>query len=364
MSATPLTLTPSAADLAGMPPEEYAKELNEQWAARYGGLRPPIMGRDMFSLPQPTWALENIMQDQRMLLLHGEAGTGKTFLALDWAFTMSHASIDTWLGNKRSKQFRPLYLYTEGVSGLRSRVKAWEDFHGDQISESLDEGVVFYPEALGLSRTKNPEKPFTDQVAGLMKMYEELDCDMLIVDTLQNTFVGNENMQEDANNYLATLRAFLEGGPVVVVHHNSKGGEYRGSTAFAGAFDTRLELSKKESTGVVTLNTRKQKDGDGEWFIEMKQKVMSWEANGETYSSTAFELLNDLNWLKVPERLTYNWLLENGPATSKEIQEALGHEPSTVDTRMKKLSGTGIITRSEDRPAVYTAHSTTPKEIE
>lgn len=113
---------------------------------------------------------------------------------------------------------------------------------------------------------------------------------MLIVDTLANTFGGNENQQVDANSYLATLRMFQELGPVVVIHHNKKGeDEFRGSTALLGAVDTMVGV-KQSKHGVIDVTLTKQKDGDPAFKLSLRQREYRWKNQwNEEDGSVAFE---------------------------------------------------------------------------
>jgi hypothetical protein len=61
-----------------------------------------------------------------LVVLYGEPRAGKSFLALDWG--LSVATGVAWLGHQ-VKQGEVVYIYAEGVRGLRRRAEAWLQEH-------------------------------------------------------------------------------------------------------------------------------------------------------------------------------------------------------------------------------------------
>jgi hypothetical protein len=65
--------------------DQYHKAMNEFYREKYAGLSMPIRGDDIYSMKDPEWALENLIQDGGMTMIHGSPGAGKSLMAMDWA---------------------------------------------------------------------------------------------------------------------------------------------------------------------------------------------------------------------------------------------------------------------------------------
>lgn len=350
---------------------DYRDALNAYYSEEYAGLSPPIDGAEIFDMPQPEWALEDMIQDKGLTLIHAKQGSGKTFVALDWAFTLSHPTMSTWMGKRRTKRFRPMYLMTEGMSHLPFRAKAWELGQGTSIAKS-GEGVVFQRTSVRMQRSNNLDEPWSAQVASLLRMYLEEGCNMLFVDTLANTFVGDENKQQDANLYLDALNLFMAHGPVILLHHNTKStDEYRGSSVLAGKADTMVSL-KKSSTNkdVIELDITKQKDGDDDVKFEMKFKPIDlgyrnvW---GEAVESP-YLVSTDGDFDVLPQDLReVGWLLKaEGPLKVSEVDTKLSiGQASTTGGRLKRLRAKGFAAVVEDSsPQLWEARGNIPDNPE
>jgi len=323
--------------------EAFVTAMNEHFAERYAGLSAPILGDDVYDLKEPRWALKNLIQEDGMTMIHGSPGSGKSLMAMDWAYCLAHPDLDGWMGQPRSKQWRPMYIFTEGIAGLRTRSEAWQMERGMR-TPSGDDGVLWVRDAVRLNMTEDPKEPFTAQVAALQQMFLDYGRDLLIVDTLANTFGGNENSQQDANNYLATLRMFVnQGVPVVLVHHNTKeGNEFRGSTVFEGAVDTKVAV--EENHGVVRLYITKQKDGDPGFNLTMKLKVHEWNHGKYDFSSVTLE--ETLPGLKITkkQREILDLLAELGDkATAKNIKDQRGGTIQATNEMLSRMQDMGHV---------------------
>src|SRR6516165_3433585 len=90
---------------------------------------PPVLAEQLINrsgllnLPDPEPLICNVLDQGTVALLYGRWGTGKSFIALDWACSVA---------TKRPWQARPterrhvLYVAAEGAFGLKGRVHAWE----------------------------------------------------------------------------------------------------------------------------------------------------------------------------------------------------------------------------------------------
>ncbi len=330
-------------------PAIFHRAMNDHYREKYGGLSRPVIGDDIFDLPQPAWALENLIQENGFTLVHAKQGSGKTFMTIDWALVLNHPDRPQWMGQKKQKTYKVMYVMTEGFGHLPARVKAWM-----LGMEETNPKVVWVRDTVRMQRsTTNPDEPWSPQVTGLMKMYHDNECNLLILDTLANTFVGNENQQQDANQYLDAIRMFQEFGPVVVVHHNTKGeDEYRGSTVLAGAADTMVSLKQDEKTKIIQLRVTKQKDGEPDFGLAMRLKGvdLGWQDKwgGEVQAPYLRDIKGTLEALRDDQQQILSQLQTRGRLSAKMIAEALDADANTMTSRLKKMETGKFVTCDRD----------------
>ncbi len=366
MPATPLQYTPDpwlfdeqGDRIVYETEEEYLELMNAYMAEQYAGLSHPIIGDAIYDLPDPVWALRNLIQEDGLTILHGQPGSFKSFIAMDWAYSLASPQSSGWMGQPRAKQFKPMYLFTEGIAGLKNRSIAWSKERG-MTTPSMDDAVIWVRDRVGLNSVADPANPFTQQVASLVKMYNDYHCNILFIDTLANTFVGNENMQQDANSYLRTLSLFQAGGPVVLIHHNKKGeDEFRGSTVFHGAVDTLVSM-KKTGEGMAKLSISKQKDGPENFYLDLKAVKHAWEGDYKQQDSIALATDRPDPWtLQV-----YVDILRalDKPRTVKEVSDRVMETPQTTKSRLDRMVEGGKLRIVDDvKPTTYTVNQ--PEEI-
>ena len=139
--STPVTMR-SVGKMLGIPldsgpasPEEFDAIAEESepgaTAEAEGEVKPnrfQVMPADEFtSRPAPSWIVKGVIPRAELVVLFGESGSGKSFIALDIA-----AAIDRgmeWRG-RRVKQGRVIYICAEGAGGFRNRMVAYQQMHG------------------------------------------------------------------------------------------------------------------------------------------------------------------------------------------------------------------------------------------
>ena len=218
---------------------------------------------DLKKLPDPEWLIEGILPSNGLALLSGNPGSGKSFLALDWACSV--ASNRKWLGQE-VKAGPVVYLCAEGIFGFPSRTRAWEKTHS-----KLDQSPI---------RFAHQPLPFSDPT--MVKSFAASIWSarigrptLIIIDTLARCFgAGDENTARDMQNFVNgvdKLRGMFGGCTALVIHHSTKAekNSYRGSSALEGATDTMLNLQNPQGSQ-LTLTCNKQKNGPEFKKIDLK----------------------------------------------------------------------------------------------
>lgn len=240
--------------------------------------------KQLMERPPKQWLINQVFGAGDLVLLYGESGSGKTFVVID--LLLSCCTGMQWAN--RFDVARPLnvaYCAGEGVGGLAQRFKAAaqaqdiDDLPNLTIAQTVPS--IFYDDGEE-SHIASIEK-FILGWQTAQKTGEVQPLDVLVIDTLHSATTGaDENSARDAGRILqlAKLATTGLGCTVVLVHHSNKSGTgERGSTAFRGAMDTVLSISKVGDGSQSVMQCAKLKDGE-QW----QQNTFSLVAVGETGS--------------------------------------------------------------------------------
>ncbi len=199
------------------------------------------------------WLIKHVIPAESMGMLYGASGTFKSFIALDGALHVVHGL--PWLGRKTTPG-PVIYIAAEGGSGLWARVLAW---HRTRNLRWQEAPLYVVPVAIDL-RADAWRIVEAAQVLGITPA-------MVVVDTLSQTYSGEEN---SANEMVAYLREIgqrfrsLWSCAVALVHHSGHNATERprGSSAIRSNLDFLLGVFRDEKEMLATLTCEKQKDGD------------------------------------------------------------------------------------------------------
>ena len=221
------------------------------------GSLPLLSLEDLDELPDPEPLIEGILDARTVTMLSGFSGTGKSFIALDWA--LSIASGSEWLGHKAERK-RVLYVAAEGASGQKMRVRAWREHH--RSAGSPAKNIRFIDHAVQLG-----DHAALDELIAAARNF-----DVIIIDTLAKTSLGlDENGVRDMSLYIDALYKIRnamsdgDGGTVIVVHHTGYDkSRSRGSTSLhAGVDNAVLVVAEDDDPHILmTIKCAKRKDGE------------------------------------------------------------------------------------------------------
>jgi RecA/RadA recombinase len=225
----------------------------------------------------PGWMIKDVLPHAEVIMLFGESGSGKSFLALDIGGAV--ATGRPWRG-KRTKRGRVVFVVAEGGAGFRSRLKAYAAMHSLDLA-SMDIGVIHAAPNMLLKQ---------DALDVCKAIIAAGGAQLVIVDTFAQVTPGaNENAAEDMGNALAHCRGIhtATGAVVLLVHHSGKDQSRgaRGWSGLKGAMDAQLEVLRLP-TGRM-LRVSKQKDGeDGQaWGFELDVVPVGMDEDGDVVTS-------------------------------------------------------------------------------
>ena len=215
----------------------------------------PLMALDALreTAQAVRWLVKRVVPADSIGMLFGGSGTFKSFIALDAALHVAHGL--PWLG-RRTRQGSVLYIAAEGGSGLWARIQAW---HRSRNLRWEDAQLHVVPAAIDLTADAWRVVDAA-QAAGVSPA-------MVIVDTLSQTYSGEEN---SANEMAAYLREIglrfrqLWQCAVLLIHHSGHQATERprGSSAIRANLDFLFGVSRDEKEMLATINCLKQKDGE------------------------------------------------------------------------------------------------------
>lgn len=217
---------------------------------------------DIFSLPDPVFAIDRHIPEAAMGFLYGRPGCGKSFVALDWALHMAYG-LPTWHGDAIA--IRPganvLYLAREGSTGFKARIRAWQQHH--LLPEGVEPAFALIRQTINFMQA--------DDIQKLMRTVRSSitgPVDLIVVDTVSRVLPGaDENLQKEMTLFVRACDALQDAFHAIVlgVHHSGKSGDMRGSSVLKGAGDFVFKLDRKEGAKAGKLICEKQKDAPDGW---------------------------------------------------------------------------------------------------
>ncbi|MES9960246.1 MAG: helicase RepA family protein [Sedimenticola sp.] len=210
------------------------------------------------NITAPIWVIKKYIEAKSLCLLFGEPGSGKSFVALSFAYCVSTGL--TWNGQKVD-QGLVVYIAGEGYLGVIRRLKALEIYHGTPLT---DAPLVVSDSSASLIEIDSIQSVI-EAVEKAVSKYG-IPPKLIVIDTLARNFgPGNENSTEDMTQVIQYVDWYLKdkfNSSVLIVHHAGHGDKTRGrgSSVLKASLDSEYMISKSDD--VVNLITTKMKDAD------------------------------------------------------------------------------------------------------
>ena len=247
-------------------------------------------GDEYLKSPQPMkWWIKNWLPEEALVMIYGASNAGKSFIALDMLLTMS-TGLGSWQGF-RAKKANCLYLCGEGRAGLRGRVAVWVQEHKGATTGAF-------------KVSKGPKR--LNEQSDLEYACAQIDIsgmnpDVIVVDTLNRHFSGNENDAEEMGGFIESCTALQERYhcTVIIIHHTGVSkdaeGRARGSSSLNAAIETAICVTNEQ--GYLTLNQTKQRDIEKLEPIQVHLRgaaIDGWfDEDGEPVTSAVVESIEE-----------------------------------------------------------------------
>lgn len=225
-----------------------------------------------------AWTVKGVIPASSLGMIFGASGAFKSFVALDYALHRAWGM--QWLGRK-TKKAPVVYLAAEGGAGVFRRIDAWHRLHGLDWRKCP---LFVVPVPLAL---RQDAKHLRTAVQAL-----GVAAGDIIVDTLSQTFDGDENAASEVAPFIRTLGAELRdplGATVTLIHHSGHVATERprGSSAMLANLDFVFGVFRDEQQLLCTAECAKQKDGDKvePLTFTLHRQVLGRDEDGEEISS-------------------------------------------------------------------------------
>jgi RecA/RadA recombinase len=255
--------------------EAIMAELPTKSLGRFG----PVPIYDLTQREPMGWLIKGVLPRAKLGILFGASGSGKTFVALDLAFSVARGV--AWR-TRRTMRARVVVIAAEGGSGLGKRGQAYAQHHGFDLRTVHDLHII----------TAAPNFLDGDDISEVIAEIKNLgEVDLIIIDTLAQVTPGaNENTSEDMGRALGNINLLHDatGAMNLAVHHAgkdlSKGS--RGWSGIKAAADVQIEVLRHED-GRREIVIEKMKDGeDGvRWGFKLETILLGLDDDGDDITS-------------------------------------------------------------------------------
>lgn len=277
--------------------------------------------------PQPAIVeiVEGVISEGATTVIVGEGGDGKTWSLMDMGVCVAHG--DLWLGTRKTVQGNVLFVDEEsGLTRFNLRLKKVMNGH------NADSSLPFFYTSLSLfDLTKKAD------LQGLEKLITGYSIKFTIIDAFMDVVPGaDENAVKDIAPVMQGLRQIAEKTKcaLAIIHHNNKGGVYRGSTAIKGAVDSLISV--KKTTDVITFKSEKSRDTEP---FEFSAKMIF--ENDKFYLNNAKKIK-----LGAAQEFAIKYLAQNGTSSMSDItSHSNGCKPGSTRQAIIDLSKNGFIQR-------------------
>jgi len=212
-----------------------------------------VTGTDLWKIPPPTWLVTDLLVQKSVVMLYGQSGVGKSFVAIEMAGAIITGQ--DCLGVAHDNAGPVVYLAGEGGEETAKRMLGWCEHHGVD-RDVLGSMFHLRPHS---GRLHDPHWTATNEVVASIAA---LKPRLVFVDTLHTYLLGASDSEDKAiAEFIAACVQIAQttGATVVFIHHPKKGSlEYRGSGALYADSDTVLELDGDVTTH-SNLRVKKQK---------------------------------------------------------------------------------------------------------
>ena len=194
---------------------------------------------EILNVKNPDWLVADVVEKQKVMSIFGKPKSGKSFIAISLAAHI--ASGQNFYGHA-CKKAPVLYVCGEGKNGVTRRMLALQERF------KLIKGSALYTSNRGSRINDTKEYELLNEEVELIHKAEG-EVGMIIFDTFQRNFMGNENSAEDVGNFINVIDNLIYDYDcsVCIVHHSGHNNNERarGSSVIAASLDYEFKVDRK-----------------------------------------------------------------------------------------------------------------------
>jgi len=220
---------------------------------------------DLRTMPPTEYLIDGWIPERSVGLLYGRWGSGKTFIAFDWALHLAYGLPDWHGASLPAEACEVLIIAREGHAGFVKRISGFMKHHGlTQDTKRL----VFMRSPISFLDDAGFEE-LKEAIKALKRRFR-----FVLVDTVGRVLPGADMAKEQPITlFMERLQQLgeLTGATALGVHHENKSGDANGSMYFQNNSDFMFQTSR-EGDGPLErgkITCAKQKEGDDLWSREV-----------------------------------------------------------------------------------------------
>ena len=270
--------------------------------------------------PARGYLVKGMLAGGDVACIFGQPGAGKSLIAPHIGYMVARGEAAFGM---RTKPGRVFYVAAEDTHGLRRRVAALRQRHGEAPEFRVVGGVS------DLLADDSPD------LEALTEAISEQRPALIFVDTLAMAFPGlEENDARSMGRVVAVARQLAEqGAAVVLIHHDTKdeGSTPRGHSILNGALDAAMHV-KRDDEGIVRGRLTKNRNGacDRDIAFRIGVETLGHDEDGD------------------PETAA---LAEELPASPLSMAPRLSHAQREALAVLRELEATGAVPEEAWRDA-------------
>jgi len=262
--------------------------------------------QDIKNRPAPRWLIRNLLVEGMVSILYAQSRSFKSYLTVNIAGQL--ATGGAFFPDEPVRQMGVLNLVLEGGYSMKTRIAAWELYHGKEVPFSHYKQIEDWQDLTGAAEVDN----LIDNIRLLVD--DGFPLGMIIVDTAAKALGGKNTMEHvDALAFCAScFRIQREFGcSVLVVHHTGKDQD-RGIIGSNGWFtepDCVIKVSRPgEFEPNVLLVVEKQKGfADGQTHKLVAKPVNLGVTRRERPAAMSCWCPTPARRHKAPRHMTSTW---------------------------------------------------------
>lgn len=220
----------------------------------------------------PKWLIDGVFEEESLISVFGAPKSGKSFVSLQMAVCI--ATGQSYFGTP-VKRGSVLYVAGEGLRGIRKRTSVLSDVYDVKNSD-----LYITNRTIKVNDDAEYEK-LVDE----MKLIEA-ECgklNLVVLDTFQRTFQGNENSAEDVGYFISKCDEIISdfGCAVMIVHHtgHGNGDRARGSSVIGASLDYEFKVNRDDQGDIMYVNLHQTLNKDGMNSFDQNYEIEDHSVN-------------------------------------------------------------------------------------